>query len=92
MSITILLRIVIPTRIECFIHERNAYRWDCHELGEAVFLPDNGRGEGEREGGAENDDRCRHRCRRRCRRHDFRRRCCLLLVAAAVAVTNAVFL
>ena len=35
MSITILLRIVIPTRIECFLNnERNAYRWDCHGLGE----------------------------------------------------------
>ncbi len=51
MYITILLRIVIPTRIECFIHERNAYRRDCRGLGEAVFLPDNGRGEGGREGG-----------------------------------------
>ena len=53
MYITILLRIVIPTRIECFIHEINAYRRDCRGLGEAVFLPDNGRGEGGREGGAE---------------------------------------
>ena len=43
MSITILLRIVISTRIGCFCNEKKrktcmAMAMDCHGLGDVVFL------------------------------------------------------